>query len=101
MRHLLLILLTSITWFQQSDPVIEWLTSLQSMQARLRDKVNSREAEQIANEVRALQAEIAAWATSQTDTISIPAPPDQATSQTLSAHVTGLREVLEQHERKK
>src|SRR5215470_2859105 len=101
MTQVLLILLTSMALAQQSDPVIEWLTSLQSIQARLRDSNASRDAEQIANDVRVLQGEIAVWAAAQADSISTPAPPEQTAPEALSNYIAGLRNVLEQYERKK
>src|SRR5262249_21124722 len=101
MAYLLLILWTSMAPPQQTDPVIEWLTSLQSAQSELHDNPSTRDAEQIANDVRAMQAEIAAWAAAQPDSFSIPSAPDQTSPEALSSYVANLREVLEQYERKK
>src|SRR5262245_8496208 len=101
MARLLLILWTAVAAPQQSDPVIEWLTSLQTMQVQLRDGRASHEIEEIARETRQLHAEIAAWAATQPNGIAAPVSPEQTSPEALLVYVTGLRESLEQYERKK
>lgn len=76
MTALLLIVWTALATPQQSDPVIEWLTSLQIMQTSLRSS-GTPAVVQIADELRVLRTEIAGWASSQTDDIAIPEMPAQ------------------------
>src|SRR5215472_17582434 len=101
MARLLLILWTAVAAPQQSDPVIEWLTSLQAMQVQLRDGGTSHEMEEIARELRGLRAEIAVWAAAQPDGVSTPEMPAQATPEALAGYIAGMRDALEQYERKK
>jgi hypothetical protein len=102
--NVLLIVVTALILVQQGDPVIDWLTSLQSMQARLQETSgeSDRDSAQIAGEISSLQMEIASWSAAQTDGgVAASPPPEGASRERLTGYVTELRQALEQYERRK
>jgi hypothetical protein len=94
---LLPIAFASILAGQQNSSVLDWLTDVQTIKARLRSSTDA----DITLELRSLHHEIAQWNAAHPDEqIDVP---EMATAQTSTAgvlkHVSELRRALEEHEK--
>lgn len=96
-------LCASFALAQQGNPVIDWLTSLQAVQARLRDATdsNARVVAEAAVEVRTLHRKISSRS-ALGEAIAVAAPPqDNLGREELLNYVATLRKAVEDAERAK
>lgn len=93
----LLVLISSIVLGQQSPTPIDWLISLQTVEAELRTNADDTG---VAAELRGLYREIANWAASASPQIDVPKPPEgQPAHDALVQYARDLRKILEDAER--
>lgn len=86
---------------QQGDPVIDWLTTLQAIESRLKSSAEAGPSTVAATEVRALHREISEWLAGRAgEQIHVLAPPEADMGrEQLLAFVASLRKTLEDAER--
>lgn len=82
---------------QPVNPVIDWLTSLQSLETRLRQA--STEAVSLRPELESLDREVRAWPHIESGSINLPALPASSNGEDFLKYVTNLRQQLEDFER--
>jgi iron complex outermembrane receptor protein len=92
-RVIVILLVATLLPAQSNGPVIDWLTSLQALEARLR---HGGELSSLAGELRGLHREVEAWAGPG---VTVPAGPTAETKEALAESAGALRKYLEDTER--